>query len=47
LPWRVEATCELRNLMAQGYLPLQDVGGSSVLLVQTPRSLRGGLSFVF
>jgi hypothetical protein len=47
LPWRVEATCELRNLLAEGYLPLENVSGSSALLVQTPRSLRGGLSFTF
>ncbi|HLI83876.1 MAG TPA: hypothetical protein VKV17_08155, partial [Bryobacteraceae bacterium] len=47
LPWRVEATCELRNMLAQGYLPLPDLAGSSVLLFQTPRSLRGGLSFIF
>jgi hypothetical protein len=47
LPWRVEATCELRNLLAEGYLPFENVGGSPALLVETPRSLRGGLSFTF
>jgi hypothetical protein len=46
LPWRMEATADLRNLMAQGYLPLT-VAGQSVTLVQTPRSFRGGLSFIF
>ena len=47
LPWRMEATADLRNLLAQGYLPLSTVSGQSVLLVETPRSFRGGLSFIF
>lgn len=47
LPWRMEATADLRNLLAQGYLPLGVVGGQQVLLVETPRSFRGGLSFIF
>jgi hypothetical protein len=47
LPWRMEATADLRNLLAQGYLPLGIAGGQQVLLVQTPRSFRGGLSFIF
>ncbi|HEY1339450.1 MAG TPA: TonB-dependent receptor [Bryobacteraceae bacterium] len=47
LPWRMEATADLRNLLAQGYLPIGVVGGQQVLLVQTPRSFRGGLSFIF
>ncbi|HEY7390468.1 MAG TPA: carboxypeptidase-like regulatory domain-containing protein [Bryobacteraceae bacterium] len=47
LPWRVEATCELRNMLAEGYLPVENVGGSPALLVATPRGLRGGLSFTF
>jgi hypothetical protein len=46
LPWRMEATADLRNLLAQGYLPL-NVAGQQVTLVQTPRSFRGGLSFIF
>jgi hypothetical protein len=45
--WRVEATAELRNLLAQGYLPLTGPGGEHILLVNTPRSVRGGLAFVF
>jgi hypothetical protein len=44
---RVEATADLRNMLAQGYLPLSAVGGQSLLLVQNPRSFRGGLSFIF
>jgi hypothetical protein len=47
LPWRMEATADLRNLLAQGYLPLSLVDGQNILLVQTPRSFRGGLSFIF
>jgi len=47
LPWRIEATADLRNLLAQGYLPLSGVNGQQVVLVETPRSFRGGLSFIF
>jgi hypothetical protein len=47
LPWRMEATADLRNLLAQGYLPLGLPDGRQVLLMQTPRSFRGGLSFIF
>jgi len=47
LPWRMEATADLRNLLAQGYLPLGLSDGRQVLLMQTPRSFRGGLSFIF
>lgn len=46
LPWRMEITADLRNLLAQGYLPLA-VGGRRVFLMQTPRAFRGGLSFIF
>ena len=47
LPWRMEATADLRNLLAEGYLPIGAAGGQQVLLVETPRSFRGGLSFIF
>ncbi len=47
LPWRMEATADLRNLLAQGYLPVATASGQQLVLVQTPRSLRGGLSFIF
>jgi hypothetical protein len=47
LPWRIEATADLRNLLAQGYLPLGMPGGQQLILVETPRSFRGGLSFIF
>jgi len=44
---RVEATAELCNMLAQGYLPLYTADGQRILLVETPRSLKGGLSFIF
>ena len=47
LPWRMEATADMRNLLAQGYLPLSTTSGQQLLLVETPRSIRGGLSFIF
>jgi hypothetical protein len=46
MPGRLEATAELRNALAQGYLPIS-AGGQSILLIQSPRALRGGLSFIF
>jgi hypothetical protein len=47
LPWRMEATVDLRNLLQQGYLPLSTVDGSSLVLMENPRMFRGGLSFIF
>jgi Carboxypeptidase regulatory-like domain len=47
LPWRMEATADLRNMLAQGYLSLGIAGGQQLMLVETPRSVRGGLSFIF
>jgi hypothetical protein len=46
LPWRLEATAELRNLLAQGYLTLGGSGACSVL-TNSPRAVRGGLNFIF
>ena len=46
-PWRMEISADLRNLLAQGYLPLNAGPGRRVLLMQTPRSFRGGLNFIF
>jgi Carboxypeptidase regulatory-like domain len=47
LPGRFEATADLRNLLAEGYVPLLTPQGRRVYLLHTPRSVRGGLSFVF
>jgi hypothetical protein len=44
---RLEATADLRNMLAQGYLPFETAHGQSVVLMENPRSVRGGLSFVF
>ena len=46
MPGHLEATAELRNGLAQGYLPISE-NGQRVLLIQTPRAVRGGLSFIF
>jgi hypothetical protein len=46
MPWRMEATADLRNLLAQGYLPLGGPG-SRTILTNSPRLVRGGLNFVF
>ena len=43
---RMEATADLRNLLAQGYLPLGGTAGRSVL-TNSPRLVRGGLNFIF
>ena len=47
LPWRMELTADLRNLMQQGYLPLSTLDGSRLVLMENPRMFRGGLSFIF
>jgi hypothetical protein len=46
-PCRVELTADLRNMLAQGYLPLEGPNGQRALLVDTPRSVRGGLNLIF
>lgn len=47
LPGRIEATAELRNMLAQGYLPISMAGGESMILTNSPRAVRGGLTFIF
>ena len=47
LPWRVEATADVRNILAQGYLPITGSAGHQFVVVQNPRSFRGGLAFIF
>ncbi len=47
LPGRMEALLDLRNLLAQGYVPVVAPDGQIVYLVQSARSIRGGLSFTF
>jgi hypothetical protein len=47
VPGRFEATAELRNLMAQGFVPVSTGDGGRLVLMQTPRLVRGGVSFIF
>lgn len=47
MPGRLEATAELQNLLAQGYVSVPSSNGQRVVLTQVPRAIRGGLSFVF
>ena len=43
----MEALLEVDNLLAQGYVPVMGKDGRTLYLVQTPRTLRGGLAFSF
>ena len=53
IPWlgflsgRMEALLDVRNLLAQGYVPMAREGETPVYLVQTARTVRGGVAFVF
>jgi hypothetical protein len=47
VPGRMEALIDLRNLLAQGYVPVVAPDGSTVYLVQSARSVRGGVAFTF
>ena len=47
LPVHMEAMLDLRNLMAQGYVPVMGQDGRTVYLVQPARSVRGGVAFTF
>lgn len=43
----MEAIIDLRNLLAQGYVPVLAQDGQTVYLVQAARSVRGGVAFTF
>jgi Carboxypeptidase regulatory-like domain len=43
----MEALIDLRNLLAQGYVPVLGQDGQTVYLVQAARSVRGGVAFTF
>ena len=43
----MEAIIDVRNLLAQGYVPVLGRDGQTVYLVQAARSVRGGVSFSF
>jgi hypothetical protein len=47
MPGHLELSADLRNLLAQGYLPVDGGGARSLLVVQSPRAIRGGLNFIF
>ena len=47
LPAHMEALVDLRNLLAQGYVPVMGQDGQTVYLVQAARSIRGGVTITF
>lgn len=47
LPGHMEAIIDLRNLLAQGYVPVLGQDGQTVYLVQSARAIRGGVTFTF
>jgi hypothetical protein len=47
VPGKWEATADFRNMLAQGYLPVTTPSGRRLLLIQTPRTFRGGFNFIF
>ena len=44
---RVEAMAEVRNLLNQGNISVSTGDGRTLLLMQSPKTIRGGLSFIF
>lgn len=44
---RIEALIDIRNLLAQGYVPVLGQDGQTVYLVDSARSVRGGFAFNF
>lgn len=47
IPGKMDALIDIRNLLAQGYIPAIGQDGRPVYIVQSARSLRGGLAFSF
>ena len=47
MPGNMEALVDLRNLLAQGYVPVVGPDGKTVYLMQSARSVRGGVAFTF
>jgi Carboxypeptidase regulatory-like domain len=43
----IEALIDIRNLLAQGYVPVLGQDGETIYLVDSARSIRGGVSFTF
>ncbi len=47
MPGNMEALVDIRNLLAQGYVPVIGPDGTTVYLMQSARSVRGGVAFTF
>jgi len=47
LPCHMDAIVDVRNLLAQGYVPVMGQDGRTVYLVQSARAIRGGVAFTF
>ena len=47
MPGHMEALLDLRNLLAEGYVPVIGQDGRTVYLVQSERAIRGGVAFTF
>lgn len=47
IPAKMEILLDVRNLLAQGYVPVLGQDGRTLYLVQSARALRGGLAFTF
>jgi hypothetical protein len=47
MPGKMDALLDVRNLLAQGYVPVMGQDGRTVYMVQSARALRGGLAFTF
>jgi hypothetical protein len=47
MPGHIELSAELRNLLAQGYVPISTPDGRTILLIQSPRAIRGAVNFIF
>jgi hypothetical protein len=47
LPRHMDAVVDIRNLLAQGYVPVMGQDGRTVYLVQSARTVRGGVAFTF
>jgi hypothetical protein len=47
LPAHLDALVDVRNLLAQGYVPVVGQDGRTVYLVQSARAIRGGVAITF
>ncbi len=47
MPGKMEALVDVRNLLAQGYVPMIGADGRTLYLVQSARAIRGGVAFTF